>query len=110
MKKVKFLKNWYLVGMCISFLMFAASIVISIYYNKVVYLVDGIPFVVYGVLLLDLWNKQETLEKHMIAGIGMVLSLEKMMSKLSCYEKLYGKLPEVKTENKEEQSEEKKEE
>lgn len=108
MKKRKVLRLCYLAGMYLSFLVFLASISITIYTKNVIYLIDAIPFFVYGVLLLDLWSKETLIKKHAMGGGALMLATCKMMEDLKRYEELYGKLPkEEKKENEEEKEEQK---
>lgn len=109
MKKRKFLRLCYLAGMYLSFLVFLASISVTIYFKDVKFLIDAIPFFVYGVLLLDLWSKETLIKKHAMGGGALMLATCKMMEDLQRYEKLYGKLPEEEKKE-EEPNEEKKEE
>lgn len=108
MKERKVLRLCYLAGMYLSFLVFLASISITIYTKNVIYLIDAIPFFVYGVLLLDLWSKETLIKKHAMGGGALMLATCKMMEDLKRYEELYGKLPkEEKKENEEEKEEQK---
>ena len=97
MKKRKFLRLCYLAGMYLSFLVFLASVSITIYTKDVVFLIESIPFFVYGVLLLDLWSKETLIKKQAMGGSALMLATCKMMDDLKRYEKLYGKLPEEET-------------
>lgn len=108
MKKRKVLRLCYLAGMYLSFLVFLASISITIYTKNVIYLIDAIPFFVYGVLLLDLWSKETLIKKHAMGGGALMLATCKMMEDLKRYEELYGKLPEEEKKESEESKEEQK--
>lgn len=108
MKKRKVLRLCYLAGMYLSFLVFLASISITIYTKNVIYLIDAIPFFVYGVLLLDLWSKETLIKKHAMGGGALMLATCKMMEDLKRYEELYGKLPKEEKKEKEEEKEEQK--
>lgn len=94
MKERKVLRLCYLAGMYLSFLVFLASVSITIYTKDVVFLIESIPFFVYGVLLLDLWSKETLIKKHAMGGGALMLAMCKMMEDLKRYEELYGKLPE----------------
>ena len=94
MKKRKILRLSYFVGMCISFLIFFASIAIAIYFKDVAVLVDAIPFFIYGALFLDHWRKEKVLEMGIRINAALLLELTGKEVLLNRYEKLYGKLQE----------------
>ena len=109
MNKTKLTKILLIFAISVCALIFLSSIVLAAYFKDSAFFSDGVPFFVYCVLMMALYSKEREIEKHQIAGKGIVLITLKQMCDLTRYKRLYGELPEE--EKKEEESnEEKKEE
>ena len=109
MNKMKFYKILLIFAISVCALVFVSSIVMAAYFKNVAFLSDGVPFFVYCVLMIALYSKEREIEKHQIAGKGIVLITLKQMCDLTRYKRLYGELPEEEKKE-EEPNEEKKEE
>ena len=109
MNKFKFEKAVLMISLCICLAMFIGAIVLSVKFDNIRYILDGVPFFCYSMFIFTLMNKNKELKNHVVGGSTLVLIMSKMAHDLSRYEKMYGKLPEEETKE-EGTNEEKKEE
>jgi hypothetical protein len=109
MNKFKFEKAVLMIGLGICLAMFIGAIVLSVKFDNIRYILDGVPFFCYSMFILTLMNKNKELKKYVLGWSTLVMIMSKMAHDLSRYEKMYGKLPEEETKE-EGTNEEKKEE
>ena len=94
MNKFKVENVLYWIGLAISFALFVASVVLSVKFNDVRMVIEGIPFMVYASLIFVIISKNREIKTHFIGGVGMVMVMGEMAKDIDRYKKLYGELPE----------------